>query len=297
MLTSTEVEAYLSRLGFEGAEAPTKDFLFALHRAHVARISWQTVDIYAGRPVSMALRDSVGLMTAGRSGYCFHLNGAFSALLRTLGYDVAWHRAGVQPIGREAGVNNFHLGLTVDLKGSDSGEQRYVIDVGLGDMPFEPIPLAFGRYRQGPFAYELKPSAVAEGGWRMEHDPLHGYIGVDFAPELVPDLALFHPNHAHYSQSPDSPWMNQFLVRQRDEKSMNELRGCVWKAWDADGCATTEVARKNDWLALLADVFGERLAAYSQDERDSIWICVLKQHEEWKREREENKGSNAEKPA
>ncbi|MFC4102008.1 arylamine N-acetyltransferase family protein [Paenibacillus xanthanilyticus] len=296
MLTSTEADAYLRRLGFEGAEAPTKDFLFALHRAHVERIPWQTIDIYTGRPVSMALRDSVGLMTNGRSGYCFHLNGAFSALLRTLGYDVAWHRAGVQPIGREAGVNNFHLGLTVAWP-DDEGARRYVIDVGLGDMPFEPIPLAYGRYPQGPFTYELKPSAVAEGGWRLEHDPHHGYIGVDFAPEPVSDLALFHPNHAHYSQSPDSPWMNQFLVRQRGERAMNELRGCVWKAWDADGCTTTLVEKKEDWQALLADVFGERFVAYTDDERDSIWARVLKQHEDWKREREEMSGTNAEKPA
>ncbi|MFB9329160.1 arylamine N-acetyltransferase [Paenibacillus aurantiacus] len=287
MLTITETNEYLRRLGFDAAEEPSLDFLFALHRAHVERIPWQTLDIYAGRPVSMDLRDSIGLMTGGRSGYCFHLNGAFSALLRTLGYEVSWHRAGVQPVGREPGVNNFHLGLTVALPDGSGNMQRFVIDVGLGDMPFEPIPLAFGRYEQGPFTYELKPSVVAEGGWRLEHEPLHGYIGVDFAPETVHDLALFHPNHAHYSRSPESPWMNLFLIRQRGEQGMNELRGCVWKAWGADGCISTEVVRKNEWLALLADVFGERFTHYSSEERDAIWGRVLMQHEDWKREREQ----------
>lgn len=286
MLSKTEVNAYLSRLGFDAPEAPTTDFLFALHRAHVERIPWQTLDIYAGRPASMELRDSVGLMTSGRSGYCFHLNGAFSLLLRTLGYDVTWHRAGVQPTGKEPAVNNFHLGLTVGMPGEDGGIARWVIDVGLGDMPLEPIPLKHGRYEQGPFAYELRDSAVAEGGWRMEHDPPYGYVGVDFAPEEVQDLAFFHPNHAFYSRSPESPWINMFLIRQRTKAEMNELRGCIWKKWSAEGCKTTEVARKEDWMALLAEVFGERFAVYSHEERDAVWRRVLNQHEDWKRGQE-----------
>ncbi|MGW8956539.1 arylamine N-acetyltransferase [Paenibacillus sp. NPDC055715] len=38
--------------------------------------------------------ESVQLILQGRSGYCFHLNGAFSVLLHSLGYRVCLHRAG-----------------------------------------------------------------------------------------------------------------------------------------------------------------------------------------------------------
>lgn len=56
------------------------------------------------------------LLARHRGGYCYHLNGAFSLLLESLGFDVVWHRAGVQnrsepdPVGPDSAR---HLTLTV----------------------------------------------------------------------------------------------------------------------------------------------------------------------------------------
>jgi len=75
-------------------------------------------------------------------------------------------------------------------------------------MPWEPIPLKFGKYAQGPFTYILEPSGITDQGWRLIHDPQYSYVGVDYAPEVVNSLELFKTNHEFYSRSPESPWMD-----------------------------------------------------------------------------------------
>lgn len=283
-MTRSEIRAYLRRIGIGEIRPPCLGFLAELHRAHVSTISWQTIDIVAGRPAPIDLDASVRLILAGRSGYCFHLNGAFSVLLRSLGFRVRLHRAGVQPPGQEPRVTGFHLGLTVGLTDESGQERRYIVDVGLGDMPFEPIPLQSGTYEQGPLRYRVEPSRVAEDGWRLVHDPAASFTGVDFAPEELDGIGEFKPRHAFYSRSPESPWHGLFLVRNRHAGGSNELRGCVFSRRDADGIGKIELHTKARWLEVLGDVFQEHLVDYSRLERDELWKRVRKRHEEWKRE-------------
>jgi len=285
MLTRPEIKAYLRRIGIGEIQPPSLEFLAELHRAHVSAVSWQTVDIVAGRPVPIDLDASVRLMLENRSGYCFHLNGAFSVLLRSLGFRVYRHRAGVQPAGQEPRLSGFHLGLTVGLTDPSGQEQRYIVDAGLGDMPFEPIPLQDGTYEQGPLRYQVERSVVAEGGWRLVHDPLASFVGVDFAPEELEDIEEFKPRHEFYSRSPESPWHQLFLVRNRHAEGSHELRGCIWSRRDANGIEKIEIRSKSQWLEVLGDVFREHLTAYSRLERDELWHCVWKRHEEWKKEK------------
>lgn len=283
MLTAEEIKAYLNRLGIQDIQAPSLAYLASIHEAHIQTLSWQTVDIIAGKPAPIDIASSVGLVLSGRSGYCFHLNGAFSELLRSLGFNVSWHRAGVQPLGQEPRINSFHLGLTVTLPNEDGESRRWIVDVGLGDMPFHPLPLKPGEYAQGPYRYKVTASSVAEGGWRLEHDPLASFVGVDFAPETVGSLDEFLPKHEFYSRSPESPWYNLFLVRQRHADGGNELRGCVWIRRQGDAVRKEELRTKSQWLEVLADVFGERLVRYTGLERDELWRKVYRLHEEWKR--------------
>ncbi|NOU96622.1 arylamine N-acetyltransferase [Paenibacillus sp. LMG 31456] len=287
-LTNEEIKAYLRRLDIDDVSPPTKDYLFELHRSHIQNVPWETVDIVAGRPASIDERQSVRLILDGRSGYCFHLNGAFSSLLASLGYKIFRHRAGVQPLGEQPRVNSFHLGLTVSLENEEGREERWIVDAGLGDMPYEPLPLQAGAYSQGPFAYTVIESEVAEKGWRMVHDPNATIIGVDVAPEIVHDLKTFEPQHEHYSRSADSPWINLFLVRQRHASGSNELRGCVWSKRDFHGIEKTELQSKSQWLEVLGDIFGEHLVNYSRQDREELWKKVRNIHEQWKRTKSSN---------
>ncbi|MFE5323782.1 arylamine N-acetyltransferase [Paenibacillus sp. NPDC056579] len=282
VMTREEIKAYLHRIGIAEIEPPTKDYLFALHQAHVKTLSWQTVDIFARNPAPMGFEPSVQLILHNRSGYCFHLNGAFSALLHSLGYRVNLHRAGVQPTGTEPRINSFHLGLSVNLMNDRGEEERWIVDVGLGDMPYEPMPLRHGLYEQGPLHYKVTGSSVVKDGWRLEHDPRASFTGVDFDAAVLGGLEEFLPKHDFYSRSPESPWMNIFLLRQRDADARNELRGCIWNRIGNDGVTKVELENKSQWFDVLGDVFGEHLVNYSSLERDDLWKRVEAAHIEWK---------------
>jgi len=287
MLTDEQINAYLRRIGMD---KPLRDFepgsqslLFALHRAHVEKVPWETVDVFAGRPAPIDVEASIAHILKGRSGYCYHLNGAFSALLRSLGYQVFWHRAGVQPKGEQPRINGFHLSLTVKLMGETGEEETWIADVGLGDMPYEPLPLKTGEYQQGPLLYKVMASSVDPNGWRMEHGEATSFVGVDVAAEVVSDIEPFRPKHAHYSLSPDSPWKNTFLVQQRHAAGSFELRGCIFSERGEGALFKSELIDKKQWFDALGDIFGERLVDYDATERDAIWERVRRSHEEWKR--------------
>jgi N-hydroxyarylamine O-acetyltransferase len=75
-------DAYLERLGLE-AEPPSVDALQRLHRRQVERVPYETMWIHAGERWTIDLDSAVERIALHRrGGYCFHLNGAFSELLR-----------------------------------------------------------------------------------------------------------------------------------------------------------------------------------------------------------------------
>ncbi|MGE5703732.1 MAG: arylamine N-acetyltransferase, partial [Clostridia bacterium] len=145
------------------------------------------------------------------------------------------------------------------------------------------LPLVAGVYEQGPLTYRVMESGVVTNGWRLEHDPLASFPGVDFDPEAMHDLEEFMPKHEYYSRSAESPWINLFLIRHRHETGSNELRGCIWSKRENDAIERNEIQTKSQWLEVLGDIFGEQLSAYSHVERDEIWKKVQKTHEEWKK--------------
>ena len=285
-LTDSELKSYLKRIHIDNIKPPTLEFLSELHRAHVQFLSWQTIDIFTGHPEAIDLANSVRLVLQGRSGYCFHLNGAFSVLLRSLGYEVQWHRAGVQPHGEQPRVNSFHLGLSVLLPEAGPETERWIVDVGLGGMPFDPLPLRYEVYGEAPFTYNLTSSSVASEGWRLEYEPHGPSEGVDYAPEVLLTLDEFIPKHHFYSQSAESPWHHVFLLRQRDAVASNELRGCMLRTHTAEGIHKTEIQSYTDWRELLDGVFHEPLVRYSELERVAMWERIRAGHEEWKRKQQ-----------
>jgi arylamine N-acetyltransferase len=269
---------YLDRLGIDDPGQPSALSLWRLHRAHVERVPYETIDITLGRPTTVLPRDSVDRILRGRGGYCVQLNGAFAALLAALGYDVTWHRAGVQ-IGASPPATADHaphLGLTVTLEG-----RRWLTDVGLGDGLYEPLPLRAGLYRQGPFRYRLRPSAVEPGGWRFDSDRRALVTGLDVRPSPagVADFARWHP---FVSTSPQSRLVRVVTVLRRDADGFDRLSGCMLSRVDAAGRSQRELDTQGDWFAALDGVFGLTLAELDDRERDRLWRSVRAAHESWR---------------
>ncbi|WP_447003991.1 arylamine N-acetyltransferase family protein [Saccharothrix isguenensis] len=273
-MSSPDVPAFLRRLGLAEAEPPGVAALTRLHQAFVERVPYETVEIQLGRLTSLDPRDSVARVLSGLGGYCFHLNGALAALLRALGYRVTMHAGGVQLTRDvEPVINRNHLVLTIrDLPGSDD---TWLVDAGLGFGLHAPLPLREGAYRQGPFTFGLRPSVVAPGGWRMEHDERGSFLGMDFAPEPVTGMDHFADRHLHLSTSPESGFVRTFCVMRVDGGGRDVLRALTLSRI-GETTTRTLLDRPADWFAALADVYGLVLPA---EDRDPLWRKAVSQHE------------------
>lgn len=272
--------AYLARLGVAEPRRPSVDALFALHRAQVERVPYETLWIWLGERRTIDPLDSVRLLAGGRGGYCYHLNGALATLLAWLGFDVRRHVGGVRGTPQDpAGPSGNHLAVTVTglpTPANESGE--WLVETGLGDGPHEPLPLVAGEHRQGPFTYGLEP--LPAGGWRFLADPRMSLVGMDFAPgDAV--VADFAERHDFFQSDPSSGFVRVLSVFRRDAGGLDVLRGVVLTRLDETGDTVTEVSTSGDWFAVLADVFGLPLSDVDGQRRDALWRKVCAAHEAW----------------
>lgn len=250
--------------------------LEALQRAHVGRISYETLDIVMGRPPGIDPLASARRIVNGRGGYCYHLNGGFSALLAWLRVDVMRHVAGVQRRGDAApGPNGNHLGLTARTPDG----REWLVDAGLGDGPAAPLPLVAGEYVQQGCGYRLGPSPFGLGAWRFEHDATGSFEGFDVEsrPAAIGD---FEAMHAHLSTQ--SGFARTVTVQRRLDDRVEILRGCMLSVIAPAETVVTEVTDPDEWWDIVTGHFGLDYGGLDMDERASLWERVQADHEAWK---------------
>lgn len=274
-LPAPVVAAYLARLRLSSlaGEAPSVDGLVALHRAHVRRIPWETVWIHEGLDWGIAPTTSAARIATGRrGGYCYHLNGGFSALLASLGYEVTRHVGGVHgPDGPSVDMLTNHMALVVRL---DDGP--FYVDVGLGDALWSPVPLAPGSIPQAPFVMALAAvPADGVGDWHLAHDPRGAFVGLSFQAEVAP-MDAFASRHEWLSTSPDSNFVKRLVVQRRTADTTSGLRGLVHTVISSAEVATSVVDDRSSWFDLLADEFG-----IEPRDPDPLWSRVARAHDEW----------------
>ena len=274
---------YLARLRVSPQGPPSVEGLRRLHMAHVEQVPYENLEIQLGRPTTVDPVDAADRILRGRGGYCFHLNGSFSALLGELGYAVTRHLGGVQRIAEEgARVNGGHMALTVSgLPDETCPDGVWFVDVGLGSALHESVALREGALRQGPFAYQLRRSDAVARGWRFDHDPRGFFVGMDFRDEAAA-IGDFAPMHEYFSTSPESGFVRVAIAQRRDAEGADLLRGLILSRV---GSAPSEVLVESqvDWFEALADVFGLTLADVGEAERRQLWLRVARAHEEFER--------------
>ncbi|MEP6743409.1 MAG: arylamine N-acetyltransferase [bacterium] len=131
-----DINAYLERIGYSGSLAPTAESLRALQVAHLRAVPFENLSIHANEPIVL---EEEALFTKivrrRRGGFCYEANGLFAALLRELGFDVVMLSAEVANASGEFSPPFDHMTLLVTL------EQRWLVDVGFGDLFLEPLLL------------------------------------------------------------------------------------------------------------------------------------------------------------
>jgi arylamine N-acetyltransferase len=277
---SAWVDAYLARIGVGDPGEPSVQSLFALHRGHVERIAYETIDIHLGRPPGIDPQQSIRRIVCGRGGYCYNLNGAFSALLAALGYRVTRHRGEVH--GSQAPPQQFsnHMAVTVELDG-----EPWMVDVGLANAHHEPLRLRPGMHPQGPFTFGLQrvsPPSAREGEvWRFAHDPL---LAQESFPVMDFSLAPAHwtdflPRHAELSTSPDSAFVRTLQIYRRYRQGTEFMLGCV--LYRVEGRApksARELTSPTEWFEAATEVFGLDLSGLSAEDRERLWRRIHETH-------------------
>lgn len=249
-----DLDAYLRRVGHRGAVAPDGRTLRALHRAHVAAITFENLDVMLGRGVEVDLpRVQDKLVRAGRGGYCYEHGVLFGAVLQRIGYrvDRLLARTG-DPA--ESPRPRSHLVLRVD-----DGDQVWLADVGFGSGLLEPLPLVEDApRRQGRWEYRLRRGL--DGAWRLQERTTGDWITLltfTEEPQYPVDVEVANHNTA---TSPHSPFTRQRVVVRKDDESVRRLIDREY-AWESPGRPTRSRALMDEEYAdALADEFALTLS-------------------------------------
>jgi arylamine N-acetyltransferase len=242
---SAAVAGYLKRLGVTARPAPTAATLVELQRRHLDTVPYENLAIMLGRPDAAVPEQALARIAAGgNAGYCFHHNGAFELVLRALGFAVERRFGQVWSTPEARAVRELnHLVLLVTIDG-----RRWWADTGLGSAFRDPVPVAAGPFRQGPFRYEI--TEVTEQGWTFLQDPaLGGFAAVDVGAASPSDAELAAA-HRELSTPPYGQFTQVLAVQRRDATGAEMVRGIRHTRF-GENAFTRDLAAYPDWRAAL----------------------------------------------
>ena len=276
------VADYLAHIDAGDVGPPSLDALGVLQARHLERVVFENLEIQRGRPTTVAYGESAErIVKRGLGGYCFHLNGAFGFLLEALGYEVSRRRGTVQPPQTAPSrVLNHLVVLVHGLPTSANPEGTWWTEVGLGDGATRPLALRAGICEDDPYTYELQPSPVYAGGWRLlQRDGAGaGLVDVDTERPAAAELAAAHERLA---TSPESRFVRTATFQRRAAGVLDRLRARTLSRVERGATRTTLLADEREWFAALDDVFGLPLPDVDDAERHALWQRVRAQHDAW----------------
>jgi N-hydroxyarylamine O-acetyltransferase len=108
------LDAYLSRIGYEGPTKPDLASLSGLLAAHMNAVPFENIDVLLGRPIRLDLEAlQKKIVIDRRGGYCFEQATLFLAALRALGFDASARTARVILVLTPDAAPRGHMYLAV----------------------------------------------------------------------------------------------------------------------------------------------------------------------------------------
>ncbi|WP_300609018.1 arylamine N-acetyltransferase [Trebonia sp.] len=249
-----DLDGYLARIGYTGPGEPSESTLAALHRAHLASIPFENLDIMLGRPVVVDLESiQAKLVDARRGGYCYEHGQLFGAALERLGFDVERLLARVVPDG-EPMRPRTHLTLRVR-----TGSRAWLADVGFGSSPPGPLELR-GPRSGGPqeldgWVYEVVRDD-GDGTWKLRE--LQGSEWVTLyrlEDQLVYHADVVMSNH-FTSTHPDSWFTRQPILVRRFPDSVHSVVGRAYTITRPGHLKERRTLTDDEFASALAGIFG-----------------------------------------
>ncbi|HEY3952779.1 MAG TPA: arylamine N-acetyltransferase [Streptosporangiaceae bacterium] len=246
-----DLDAYLTRVGFAGALEPTWATLAALHRAHVAAIPFENLDVFLGRGVRVDLGSVQAKLVAGRrGGYCYEHGVLFAAVLERIGYQVDRLLA---RIGYKPRFSRPRTHMTLHVTGRDG---QWLADVGFGAGLLEPLPWdASGRaHTQGGWTYRIaEPEA---GTWVTQQASGGKWLDlytIVAEPQHASDVDM---SNYFTSTHPRSPFTGHAIVMRKTADVQHRLRDRDLTTIWPDGTSTERALADAEIIAALREMFG-----------------------------------------
>ncbi len=242
----------------------------AIHRAHLRTIPYENLDIHLGRPLSLDLgAQFTKLVLDRRGGWCYEMNGVLAWALGEIGFQIRMVSGTVGRSTRGDQAEGNHLVLIGEL------DQPYLVDVGFGDGPLEPLPLVPGPYRVGRFEFRLTESG---GRWVLHNHPFGGAPEFDFTlePRSLPDFAS---KCTELQTSPESGFVKTTVCQRYDGDALVSLRGAVLRTVTEAGQVERDLTGRTEYQTVLEQRFGIQLPAAKLD---ALWQRVWSRHLAWR---------------
>jgi N-hydroxyarylamine O-acetyltransferase len=247
-----DIPSYLKRIDYRGSLELTAEVLNGLHFAHLLRVPFENLDIHHGREILLDESRLINkIVTERRGGFCYELNGSFSALLRELGFEVDLLSARVYE-GGVHGPEFDHLILQVHL------EDDWLVDVGFGDSFLKPLRFLDGEEQvQREIAYRLDRDS---SGWELLTKSEQGQWERAYRFDLLPrQLSNFKDRCRYHQTSPKSHFTQKRLCTRATLEGRTTISGQQLIVTENGQRKETKLADEGEYLAALEDYFGIRL--------------------------------------
>ncbi|WP_405597216.1 MULTISPECIES: arylamine N-acetyltransferase [unclassified Streptomyces] len=250
-MDASRTDAYLRRIATPHPAAPTALALRTLHLAHQRAVPFENLSIHLGEEISIDEEAIVAkLVDRRRGGFCYELNGGFTALLTALGFEVSLLQARVYGEEGHLGIPYDHLALRVrTVDGAD-----LLADVGFGAHSH--FPLDFGeRGEQRDPGGVFRIAETKEGDLRVSKDGAPEYL-LEQRPRELRD---FEVGRWYNSTSPRSPFTRSLVCSLVTDEGRLTLSGRTLKTTAGGERHSTELTSDREVLDTYRESFGIEL--------------------------------------
>jgi N-hydroxyarylamine O-acetyltransferase len=264
-----KVDAYLARIGYTGPRDVNAGTLRAIHRAHLIAIPYENLDIHLGRTLELDItRIYDKLVTQGRGGWCYEMNGLLSWALSALGFQVTQMTSAVGTFDTVTDIEDDHMILRVDL------DVPWLADVGFGNGLVEPTPL-----REGPIQQMFHVYALDRQGdrWMFTNQPHSGDAYV--FDERAYTLQGYAGRCTWLQTDPASSFVrNTKCFRYEPGGEIHRLSGLVYSYTSVAGRNKRVIDEHAAYARALRETFRLTL---SDAEIDTLWQGAQTRHAAW----------------
>jgi N-hydroxyarylamine O-acetyltransferase len=195
---------YLERIHISEIERPSYSFLSKLQLQHLLTVPFENLDIHEGKTIVLdESRLYEKIVSHGRGGFCYELNGLFCWLLRTIGFTAQIVSARVYMPARNLFSPDFdHMTIIVDL-----GES-YLVDVGFGDTFRRPIAMPDGEVEDVSGRYQIRSDKDQFVLQKLQSDNWQPVYSFTIQPKAISD---FEEMCSFNQTSPESHFTQQLI--------------------------------------------------------------------------------------